>query len=283
MSFRVREDFKPKEPVSAVPSSWFNAVAHFLNNLVGGFGIKIFRDRDPPQICLDKDTVVTTSDDQTITGNKVFANTYLKVSTSDTTASNYHQLLAFNDANGNTAAELQATSDGKLRLLAHDNSTTPATTRVFDLNGDGTNVWTLSSGAGANCVQLKFGAVEIYGATPYIDFHFGNSSADFTSRIAENTSGALTLNAPNHVYLSVAPSSDTSTSSTEVATVGLLNSKFANGVSPASPFSVITNVWWDDTNKKLMKEVNSFAIVNGVITSIGTAQQAVIDQAVTYN
>ncbi len=33
--------------------------------------------------------------------------------------------------------------------------------------------------------------VELYGATPYIDFHYGNSTADFTSRIIESSSGVL--------------------------------------------------------------------------------------------
>ncbi|WP_046888916.1 phage tail-collar fiber domain-containing protein [Enterobacter cloacae] len=33
--------------------------------------------------------------------------------------------------------------------------------------------------------------LELYAPTPYIDFHFGNSSADYTARIIENTSGNL--------------------------------------------------------------------------------------------
>lgn len=37
------------------------------------------------------------------------------------------------------------------------------------------------------------GEVEIYGATPHIDFHYGNSSEDKTSRIIETTSGKLDL------------------------------------------------------------------------------------------
>ena len=36
-------------------------------------------------------------------------------------------------------------------------------------------------------------ALEIYHATPFIDFHFNKSSADYTSRIIEQTSGTLTI------------------------------------------------------------------------------------------
>ena len=37
------------------------------------------------------------------------------------------------------------------------------------------------------------GEVEIYGATPHIDFHYDNSTEDKTSRIIETTSGKLDL------------------------------------------------------------------------------------------
>lgn len=41
---------------------------------------------------------------------------------------------------------------------------------------------------------LWTGAIEIKGATPYIDFHFGNSTTDYTSRIIETASGVLQIN-----------------------------------------------------------------------------------------
>ena len=37
------------------------------------------------------------------------------------------------------------------------------------------------------------GLIELSGSLPYIDFHFGNSTSDFTSRIIENTSGQLSF------------------------------------------------------------------------------------------
>ena len=36
-------------------------------------------------------------------------------------------------------------------------------------------------------------SIEIYNTTPYIDFHFNNSSSDYTSRIIEYNSGTLTM------------------------------------------------------------------------------------------
>lgn len=36
-------------------------------------------------------------------------------------------------------------------------------------------------------------SIELFGMTPFIDFHFNNSSVDFTSRIIENATGQLNL------------------------------------------------------------------------------------------
>ena len=45
------------------------------------------------------------------------------------------------------------------------------------------------------------GEVEIYGATPHIDFHYNNSSDDYTSRIIETANGQLNLSAANGVKI----------------------------------------------------------------------------------
>lgn len=49
-----------------------------------------------------------------------------------------------------------------------------------------------SSGARWNTLFTQ--SIELYGFTPYIDFHFNNSSADYTSRIIEVVSGCLAIN-----------------------------------------------------------------------------------------
>ena len=45
------------------------------------------------------------------------------------------------------------------------------------------------------------GEVEIYGTQPHIDFHYNNSSDDYTSRIIENSAGAIDILAPNGLKL----------------------------------------------------------------------------------
>ena len=54
----LREDFTPGQPASAVPASWYNAVAHFINNLVGALGIVVFKHTDPPTVSLDPEAAV---------------------------------------------------------------------------------------------------------------------------------------------------------------------------------------------------------------------------------
>lgn len=45
-----------------------------------------------------------------------------------------------------------------------------------------------------NGLTIKNAAVELYGATPFIDFHFNNSNNDFTSRIIESKESVLSIN-----------------------------------------------------------------------------------------
>lgn len=59
-----------------------------------------------------------------------------------------------------------------------------------------TNSLTSSSGVKtSNSSIYSNGFIELYHATPYIDFHYGGNSSDFTSRIGEYTWGVLTANA----------------------------------------------------------------------------------------
>lgn len=44
-----------------------------------------------------------------------------------------------------------------------------------------------------NVIEQHGDGIELYYSTPHIDFHYGNSTADFTSRIIENDSGILTI------------------------------------------------------------------------------------------
>lgn len=64
--------------------------------------------------------------------------------------------------------------------------------RPFDgtapVSGNMTGVGSISM---AGSLINNWGAVELYGATPYIDFHYNNSSADYTSRLIANGSSNL--------------------------------------------------------------------------------------------
>lgn len=57
-----------------------------------------------------------------------------------------------------------------------------------NVSGDMSGVGNIRASGTINCAAL-----EISHPTPYIDFHFGNSSADYTSRIVENASGVLSV------------------------------------------------------------------------------------------
>lgn len=58
----------------------------------------------------------------------------------------------------------------------------PSADKTYSL-GDATNRYT----------RLYSGLIELYSTTPFIDFHFDNSTEDYTSRIIESSSGTLTV------------------------------------------------------------------------------------------
>ena len=70
MAFHVKDNFGIG-PVSQVPTTWFNSVAKFLNNIVGGLGIKVLRDNDPPTIQLDPESARRALGIPTICPNEV--------------------------------------------------------------------------------------------------------------------------------------------------------------------------------------------------------------------
>lgn len=100
-------------------------------------------------------------------------------------------------------------------------------------------------------VILSTGGIEIsHSSTPFIDFHYANSTADFTSRLFEQTSGVLKasgalLNSGNlvHCYSSYATSAITATSGTQTTLYDtslayhggrILAIGYSNGLSTAS-------------------------------------------------
>lgn len=46
--FHVKDDFKANAPITQVGAGWFNKVGSFLNNLVGGRGVRIVKNESGP-------------------------------------------------------------------------------------------------------------------------------------------------------------------------------------------------------------------------------------------
>ena len=69
------------------------------------------------------------------------------------------------------------------------------------LNGSGS-----ASFASIETADLKAtGEVEVFGAQPHMDFHYGNSTGDYTSRIIETESGKINIAAPKGVAVNDTP------------------------------------------------------------------------------
>ena len=71
-------------------------------------------------------------------------------------------------------------------------------------NLDGHIIGTTSARYFAGDSSFNSGWIELSSAAPYIDFHYNNSTADFTSRIIEDASGQLAINgvhfSSNNIY-----------------------------------------------------------------------------------
>lgn len=85
--------------------------------------------------------------------------------------------------NPNGAARFYVDSDGCMIVYSID------ATHAINTDGNISATGTVSAS-----YQLKSQSIELSYTTPYIDFHYGNSTADYTSRIIESASGTLTVN-----------------------------------------------------------------------------------------
>nr|DAJ42454.1 MAG TPA: Preneck appendage protein [Caudoviricetes sp.] len=61
--------------------------------------------------------------------------------------------------------------------------------------------------------------VDVLGATPHIDFHYNNSTSDYTTRLAEDANGVLSITSANNAQ----NNASNSTTSTSIATKGWVN------------------------------------------------------------
>lgn len=65
----------------------------------------------------------------------------------------------------------------------------------FRAGGDGIAIGKAAENAGFDiCMDTKFEKeIDIYGSNPHLDFHFANSTSDYTSRIVEESSGKVNI------------------------------------------------------------------------------------------
>lgn len=75
---------------------------------------------------------------------------------------------------------------------------TSVNNKVNKSGGTVSGTLTLDGGLRINSTGTVDG-IELYGSTPYMDFHYGNSSGDYTSRIIENANHKLEIDAVNGV------------------------------------------------------------------------------------
>lgn len=89
-----------------------------------------------------------------------------------------------------------------LGIESYDTESVGAAFKLLSYTADGTGIAIGKKATQSNLVEvnmdvdmntkkLSAGRIELSTSTPYIDFHFNNSSADYTSRIIENSSGKL--------------------------------------------------------------------------------------------
>ncbi len=131
---------------------------------------------------------------------------------------------------------------------------------------------------------IKAQSLELSMSTPFIDFHFDNSTADYTSRIIEESSGELTCKGKWKVGGALTASSTLSVSSTSTFTGNTTNKAiayFANGTtyyvnaSGAAKFASLTSAGAiSGTSGSFSSTLSATgaATLNGGLTATGTCK-----------
>lgn len=113
-----------------------------------------------------------------------------------------------------------------------------------------------------NGVVVKNVGVELYHTTPFIDFHYNNSTADYTSRIIESSSGQININGVNFSNSTISATSVTSTNHT--ATNSTINTlTVSSRLAADAANAVFNNVYVKDELRS-----TTWAIDN--ITNLGS-------------
>lgn len=87
---------------------------------------------------------------------------------------------------------------GKVKATSAEiNGGLTATSATVNGNATVSGSVTANGGFSAKGKMCTFGALELYNATPYIDFHYGNAESDYTARIIQDSASQVTIEAPN--------------------------------------------------------------------------------------
>lgn len=128
-------------------------------------------------------------------------------------------------------------SDGYYRLTYASDTTINSTSNITDWewqfrpNGTFYSKGNIIANTG---IQVNNAGVELYGNTPFIDFHYNNSSSDYTSRIIEWASGELTINSLTIKGTTIKSyGGNTLTFSNNVVEMGLFTGEYAFRVGMA--------------------------------------------------
>lgn len=102
---------------------------------------------------------------------------------------------------GDAASEGQVTIGGSGAVAISDSLTVNGNTtlKATTINGNAAVSGSVTANGGFNAKGklCNFGSLEIYNATPYIDFHYGNAESDYTARIIQDSASQVTIEAPN--------------------------------------------------------------------------------------
>lgn len=128
------------------------------------------------------------------TGEAIFSNAKITGNITAKSLTAYDNVKVYDSASGKTHTALSAfyTSETSGVMLGNGSSEVRCATFFWSYGNILSNgSITASSSFKVGSTSYNDGWIELYGDTPFIDFHFKNSTADYTSRIIEESSGLL--------------------------------------------------------------------------------------------
>lgn len=105
----------------------------------------------------------------------------------------------------NSNGTIEKIEDEEPTTQVFDKPTTFNSTAAFNGAASFADAATFDGSVKLNNGAELHGEIEVYGAQPHIDFHYGNSTSDYTSRIIETENGKINIAAPNGVSANGTP------------------------------------------------------------------------------